>query len=135
MPSVEELALRVEARQKLDGLDRPLRRPPLTDGIQTGPDGRRDATPDHPLYGRYLAEWMETNRPDAGRALIGLFRSTLGELRAAISKSGSSDAASESRPSPAAASALHDMAGAAYATPRSRSRRSARCGRMRSRDG
>jgi hypothetical protein len=53
-----------------------------------GPASAVDIDPDHPIYGCYLAEWMEGNRPEPGFALTGLLRSCLGEMRAAISSRG-----------------------------------------------
>jgi hypothetical protein len=87
MPSVEELALRLEGRQKLSGLDRPANRVSVPDsGVARTAEGRPDATVEHPLYGAYLKDWLESNRAEPGRALLGMFRSTLGELRTAISR-------------------------------------------------
>jgi hypothetical protein len=89
MPAIEELAALLHQLVRANGLGRPdvQRRPPVT-GLIRGPQSLPDATVEHPLYGGLLAEWLESHQPEPHRALLGLLRSGLNELRAAISRKG-----------------------------------------------
>jgi hypothetical protein len=63
---------------------------PLGQGASAAPAGGPvDVTAQHPVYGAYLGEWLETHRAQPGRALLGLLRTSMSELRASISRNGS----------------------------------------------
>jgi hypothetical protein len=89
MPSIEDLAQALHRGALARPLLRQSARPPVpTAGLVPSPSGQLDATVEHPTYGEYLREWLETSQPEAGRALLGLLRNALGDLREAISRSG-----------------------------------------------
>lgn len=87
LPSVEDLALALHAR--VEAADDLLRSPgnvvPVGE-LAEAESGRPDANASHPIYGSYLGEWLQDHEPEPGRALLGFFRSSLGELREAISR-------------------------------------------------